>query len=102
MKDILRKIKYSRLKPEERFLIDILHNVTIFENEEYPNNLYYKYNNEIVFNYNLKNGNFYANNTKIWSILNSKFHLNYQQVSLLIKGMVEEHLKLKEITPHSY
>ena len=49
--------------------------------------------------YDKKNGYFWVDYDKIWSVLESKYGLNDQEISELIKGMVEEHLKLEGVTP---
>ena len=45
MKDLIRKIKYSRLKPEERFLIDLISNL---KKSKYKNMIYYRNNEKIL------------------------------------------------------
>jgi hypothetical protein len=64
-------------------------------NSEY---LIYKKDGEVLYNYDKKNEWFYIDYNNIWSILESKFHLKYGEISLLTKGVVEEHLNLKGIT----
>jgi hypothetical protein len=96
----IKKIKYLRMKPEERFVFDIVTNVVEYYHLKYPNK-YYKHNNILLFNYNLINGEFWCHYNKFWSVLESKFNLNYQQIQSLVKYMVEEHLIQKDITPRS-
>jgi hypothetical protein len=59
--------------------------------------LIYKKNNVVLYNYNEKNGYFYIDVGRIWSVFQSKYQLNNNEISLLTKGMVEEHLNLKGI-----
>jgi hypothetical protein len=60
--------------------------------------LIYKKNGIALYNYDEKNNNFWIDHDKIWSVFESKFHLNYDEIKLLTKGMMEEYLNLKDIT----
>jgi hypothetical protein len=100
--DIIKKIKYGRLKPEEKWFIDILWNLKEYTSDKYTDRIYYKKDKELLFEYNQKNGYFHCSYEKIWSVFESKFNLNYNEISSLIKGMVEEHLKLRSVTPQYY
>jgi hypothetical protein len=60
-------------------------------NTEY---LIYKKDGEVLYNYNEKNEHFWISYDKIWLIFQIKFHLNYDEIKMLSKGMVEEHLNL--------
>jgi hypothetical protein len=60
--------------------------------------LIYKKDGITLYNYNEKNRYFWFDYDKIWIVFKSKFHLNSQEINLLTKGMVEEHLNLKNIT----
>jgi hypothetical protein len=98
LQEKIRLIKLSRLKPEERFLINIFHNVIEYKIEEYPDDLFFIYNNELIFDLYLINNDFRISYIKIWEILKLRFNLNHQQSSLLIKSLVEEHL-INDINP---
>jgi hypothetical protein len=63
-----------------------------------PDLIIYKKNDKVLYNYDKKNGWFDINYNEIWSVFESKYHLKYDEISLLTKGMVEEHLNLKGIT----
>ena len=54
MKDIIRKIKYARLKPEERWFIDILWNLKEYTSDKYPISIFYKKYDNLLFRYNPK------------------------------------------------
>ena len=54
MKEIIRKIKLSRIKyPEDMFLTEIFGNLIEYKSEIFPQSVFYKYNNNIIFEYNL-------------------------------------------------
>ena len=97
---IIKEIKYSRLKPEERFLINMLLNLKEYVSDRYPDFIFYKKDNEILFHYNLKSHVFFCDYNKIWSIFETKYHLNDNKIKELIKGIVEEYLKFKNVTPN--
>lgn len=92
MIDKIRKIKYLRMKPEERFVYDIITNLVEYYHKEYPDNKYYKHNDVLLFDYNTKNGNFWCQYSKFWQVLVEKYDLNYNQTQSLVKFMVEEYL----------
>ena len=95
----IRKIKYSMMKPEERYVYDIFTNLVEYYHNDYKNNRYYKHNDVLLFEFNTKNGNFWCHYNKFWSVLKLEFDLNYEQIQYLVKHMVEEHLICKDITP---
>jgi len=92
MLDKIKRIKYARMKPEERYIFDIVTNVVEYYHKDFPDNKFYKHNDVLMFDYNTKNGNFWCQYDKFWKILVEKFNLNYNQAQSLVKFMVEEHL----------
>lgn len=98
MIDKIKKIKYSRMKPEERHCYDIFTNLEEYYHPKYPNK-YYKYNDVLLFDYNIKNGYFWCHYNRFWLVLESKFDMKYEQIQSLVKYMVEEHLICKDVTP---
>jgi hypothetical protein len=59
--------------------------------------LIYKKDGDVLYKYNEKEKWFLINYDKIWSVFKSKFHLNFDNIRILTKGMVEEHFNLKGI-----
>jgi hypothetical protein len=98
MIDKIRKIKYLRMKPEERYVYDIVTNLVEYYHPSYLHKKYYKHNDELLFDYNLENGYFGCHYRKFWSILENDFSMNYQQVQSFVKLMVEEHIIKKDVT----
>ncbi len=92
MLDKIKRIKYARMKPEERFVFDIVTNVVEYYHKDFTDNKFYKHNDVLMFDYNTKNGNFWCQYNQFWKILVEKFNLNYNQTQSLVKFMVEEHL----------
>jgi hypothetical protein len=85
-------------KEYENWFKEMLTDLEISRSTKDPDVLIYKKNNIILFNYNEKSGSFNINYDKIWLIFEEKYHLNFYEISLLTKCMVEEHLNLKGIT----
>jgi hypothetical protein len=59
---------------------------------------------KIIANYrfgleqDLKNANFWLDYDKIWSVFESKFGMNYNEIKSFMNGMVEKHFKMKGFT----
>ena len=95
----IQRIKYLRLKLEERFLIEILDKVEFIYDDEKPDSEFYMVDGEILFEQDSKNRRFLVDYYKIWKVLESDFNLNYQSIIELIQGMVWERLKRKVDIP---
>jgi hypothetical protein len=60
--------------------------------------------NKIIANYrfvleqDLKNADFWFDYDKIWSVFESKFGMNYNEIKSFMNGMVEKHFKMKGFT----
>ena len=83
--------------------------LTPYETDEYPNHIFFMKDDEVIFDYNKKNGWVYISNEKIWSLLESFFGLEYEEIQDLLKQWAEEHYKLRVRTtssaamiPHSW
>ena len=70
-----------------------------FETKDYFGSVFYKKDNDVIFEYS-KKGYVYVSYDEIWSILESFFGMDNQQIQNLIKVWVEEHynLNVKKIT----
>jgi hypothetical protein len=73
-------------------------NLEPFETEKYPDYIFYRKGNEVIFDYNKKNGYVYVSYIEIWSFFESFFGMNYQQIRDITKDWVEEHYKLRVTT----
>ena len=87
------------MTPERRFK-ELCNNLIIkIDEDNYPNIIFWFRNDKPIFDYDKKGGYFFCNYCLVWSVFESEFGLNYNQISKLIKGRVEEHFKLKNVTP---
>jgi hypothetical protein len=64
----------------------------------FPNTIFYKKGDKIIFEYNKKNGCVYISYDEIWSVFKSYFNMNPQQIQNITKIWVEEHYNLKVTT----
>lgn len=93
--------KNSKPTPEQRFaeLIQGLEIKTDLEN--YPDSIFYFRGNEYWAEYDSKNNYFWLSYSKMWSVFEKKYGLNYEQVKELIGKKVEEHFKRKGVTTYN-
>ena len=98
-KYIIEKYKFDlhqdEIKDYEKWFLEQLTDLKIKKSEEDEYILIYQKDGIILFNYDNKNNNFYYNHHKIDIIFKTKFKLNDLGVKILVKGMVEEYLKIK-------
>jgi len=94
-------IKNDKITKVYKFLDDLF---SRFESKQYIKNkdiIIYFIGDQVYANHNTKTKDFFYNYDKIHSVLVSEFGLNYQKVKELIRGMVDEHLKLGVVTPRT-
>ena len=99
MKDKLIRIKRSRMKPEELFLIDILNNITIKKQTLYDDSIYWETDGIIMFIQNFYDNCLYVKHTHIWYVLTSTFCYSESDVVLLIESVVKKHMGWFGLTP---
>ena len=95
----IQRIKYLRLKPEERFLIEILDKVEFIYDKEKPDSEFYMVDGDILFEQDSKNEWFWVDYVKIWKVLELNYDLKQRDINKLIKGTVWKKLKRKVNTP---
>jgi len=69
-----------------------------FETTKYPDFIFYRKGDKIIFDYNKKNGEVYVDYTEIWSFFESYFGMNHQKIQALTKAWVEERYNLRVTT----
>jgi hypothetical protein len=90
MKDIIRKIKFSRLKPEERFLINILSNLTEYKNDD------------VLIEYELISKNIFISYFNIRLILETKFNIPSFKINKIITEYLKNYLNITDIKRIAY
>lgn len=81
----IKSIKFSRLKPEEVYIIKILNNLEIYKFKILPFCMVFKYNGIIMFEYNISNKFFRCNKIYIFDLIKDKYNLTYIDTIDLIK-----------------
>ena len=84
MRDKLIRIKRSRLKPEELFLIDILNDI-IIRKDEFSDGVYWDKDGYTLFKSDFEDGFLYVDYDRIWSILESHISCDFIQIQSFIK-----------------
>lgn len=92
--DKIKKIKYSRLKPEERFLYEKLKGIERFTNNKYPKSIFWINNGIVLFEQELNTKSLWCNYDEIWSIITNKYNYNYFGTQSFIKRTIENNLNL--------
>src|SRR5271157_1158348 len=99
----LKAFERNNLKRAKQFFIKEYNECDQKTSKDSPNSVFYvNKNNEIIFEYekqNEKNDYFYVSYNKIWSVFESEFGYNYDEIRDLIKGILESHYKLESVTP---
>ena len=84
-KEKIKLIKYLRLKPSDRFILDHLTDLEEYTHNKYPNSTFYKKNDILFFEWNKSNGYFWCDYVNFWSVLESKYNLDYQKIKYPIE-----------------
>ena len=97
-------LKYLNLDIEKinkvyAFLDNIFSNLDINFLDKYPDSIFYKFNNELVAEYDKESNYFYYDYSKIYQVLTSEFGLSEEKSNELIVCMVEEHLQIRGVIP---
>ncbi|MEJ5105546.1 hypothetical protein [Chryseobacterium sp. MYb328] len=86
------------------FLLEILGNeLTLkIDLEKYPNSVFYFKEDKCLLELENSGSTTYlwCNYFKIWNPISEKFSLEYSEIQQLIKETVEEHFKMRDVTPH--
>lgn len=84
-------------KYQREVFLDILNKVTCLKKlDEYTDSVFYIINDSIYMEQDLKTDNFYIRYNGFWSVFETKFNLNCQEISNLLHGLLEEYLKCKQ------
>ena len=96
MKVVITENRLERIAV--KWLNDNYGDLEPFESEIYPDNIFYRKGDNVIFEYNKINGVVLINYNEIWSFFESYFDMEYQQIQDLTKIWVEEHYNLRVTT----
>lgn len=70
-----------------------------FDFDSYPNTIFGFRGDKYVWEFDFKNNYLWLNYSSVWSVLEREYSLNYSNVQSLVKILVEDHFKCREVTP---
>lgn len=89
-------------KSFEEMFLDMWFGCTLHKDAEYPESVFLMKNGEWMFEQDFKNGRLYCRYNKVWKVFIDEFGHNFDQISDLIRGIVEQRFKLMGLTPFNY
>ena len=94
-------VKVDKEQEMKEFLAPFLTNLTIIHKKDYPDSVFYKQGDVILFELcqDGKNRYFIVDYSEIWSVFYDRFGLDYGETQAFIKREVESTLKLGPVTP---
>lgn len=97
LKAVQEIIDKPEITKEQRFL-ELLNGCEIkIDKEKYPNSIFLFKNGEYYFE--IENDRLWCRHKYVWSVFENEFSMQYNEIQVFIKGMVEEHFKCKGLTP---
>ena len=69
-----------------------------FETDKYPDFIFYRKGDKIIFDYNIRSETVHVSYDEIWSFFESYFGMEYEQIQDLTKVWVEERYNLRVTT----
>ena len=104
--DVEKIQKITNIKSKDKinslieFIDNILSNLEEYYSDKYPVSTFYKYNDKVYFELDFKYNVTRCKYSDFWSIFESEFNLNYNEISKLTQYMLGTHLKRK-VSPTS-
>ena len=87
-KEKIIRIKRSRYKPEELYLMDLIDGMYIIQQTKSPNNVFWEKNNKIIFEQETQHDRLKVNYNLIWKVVGEKYDLTYIDVCKLMKKIL--------------
>jgi hypothetical protein len=108
LQDQINNLKLENIEPKETtesFLDKIFNKDLICKKDpyKYPNSVFYFDGETFLIEIEKTEEKILAwvNNVKIWNPISEKFGLHYYQTQHILKVKIEEHFKLRDVTPAS-
>lgn len=98
IKNTIKYIKYNRMSDEQKYVFNILINCKSYLHKDYPNCIFYMYNDKLLFELDIENNTFRCKYVDFWNNIENIFKLKYEQICQLIKSIITEFLSLRTDT----
>ena len=89
--EIKGKISCNKEKEMEQFFLDCFNGCEILLKNR---SVYYKKDDEIIMQWDVKNDYFWFHRDRIWSVFETKYSMTYEETQRFLKSMLDLHLKL--------
>ena len=91
--------KRPSIEEAKKELIEIFDSLEVWHDfKKYPNSLFWKKDGRVVMEFDEENNNLQVSYLDIWSIFESKYSLEYNEIKELIEFVVAKHWGKKEFT----
>ena len=94
--EIKGKLNCNKEKEKEQFFLDCFNGCEILLKD---GSVYYKKEGKVIMEQDLKNGDFWFQYDKIWSVFETKYSMKYEEIQMFLKSMLDLHLKLSHKLP---
>jgi len=93
------KLSIKRCDIEREFM-DIFNKLVIkYDKKQYPDSIFF-FNDDICYmELYTKTNDLYCHYKHIWSVFEREYSMEYDDIQAIIKSQVEQHFKMKPITP---
>lgn len=95
IKNIIKHIKFNRMSDEQKYIINILINCKLYLHKNYPNSIFYMYNDKLLFELDIENNTFRCRYLDFWNNIENMYKLEYGQIYQLVKDIIIEFLSLR-------
>lgn len=93
MLKLINEIKYNRLP--EKFLIDIVNDMTVLEQDAFKDSIFYEYKSDIIFEYDILTKRLFVNQTLIWDVFRNKYNIDHDEIGIIIKYVIETYTPIR-------
>ena len=97
--EVWKKFGYEKgFDTPEEFFLNVIDGIKVKEQSKYPESFFWEKNGRIIFEQDFKNNILYVDYKSIWVIFEKIYGLQYLEIKLFIKNMVEEYLNWNGLT----
>ena len=100
IRDKIFRIQYDRMKPEHKYLYELICRLTPYKHINHKNSIFYFDGNFLIFEHNVVRNDFWFDVSNIDDILRYNFGGDASDTSNLVKIMVEKFMNIKGINQY--